>query len=123
MSRTHHQSYGTSGQPNWPAGVFPMMKKVLVCVMSRWSTRIHLPTQSWKEVSYRWVLMSRTHHPNEEDNPSSGYSERVVDDYTEHFSGQRATALSVSTGKFIYGIILIYGLVLHDQCEQYHKAR
>jgi hypothetical protein len=51
--------------------------------------------------------MSRTHHPNEEDNPSSGYSERVVEDYTEHVSGQRATASSVRIGKNIYGIILI----------------
>jgi len=123
MSRTHHTSSGTSGQPNWPTGVSPMMKKVSYESMSRWSTRIYPPANAWKEVSHGWVLMSRTHHPNEEDNPSSGYSERVVDDYTEHFSGQRATALSVSTGKFIYGIILIYGLVLHDQCEQYHKAR
>ena len=40
------QSYGPSGQTNWTAGVSPMMKKVLVCVTSRWSTRIHPPTQA-----------------------------------------------------------------------------
>jgi hypothetical protein len=61
--------------------------------------------------------------PNEEDNPSSGYPERVVEDYTEHVSGQRETASSVSIGKYNYGIILICGLVLHDQCEQHRKAR
>jgi hypothetical protein len=46
-----------------------------------------------------------------------------VEDYTEHVSGQRATASSVSIGKYIYGIILICGLVLHDQCKQHRKAR
>jgi hypothetical protein len=30
---------------------------------------------------------------------------------------------SVRIGKYIYGIILICGLVLHDQCEQHRKAR
>jgi hypothetical protein len=88
------QSYGTSGQPNWPAGVSPMMKKLSFGSMSRWSTRIHPPAHARKEVSHRWVLMSRLHHPNEEDNPSLGFSERVVENYTEHFSGQRETASS-----------------------------
>ena len=106
MLRTHHTSSGTSGQPNWPTGVSPMMKKVS---MSRWSTRIHPPANAWKEVSHRWVLMSRTHHPNEEDNPSSGYSERVVENYTEHFSGQRATAFSISPGIYIYEVLRICG--------------
>jgi hypothetical protein len=55
-------SYGTSGQTNWTAGVSPMIKKVSVCVSSRWSTRIHPPTQAWKEVSHGWIFMSRTHH-------------------------------------------------------------
>ena len=123
MSRTHQQPYGVSGQPNWPAGVPPMIKNVSLYVMSRWSTRIHPPANAWKEVSCRWVLMLRTHHPNEEDNPSSGYSERVVEDYTAHLSGQRATASSVRIGKYIYAVILICGLVLHDQCEQHRKAR
>ena len=62
MLRTHHQSYGTSGQLSWPAGVSPMMKKVSYESMSRWSTRIHPPANAWKEVSHGWVLMSRTHH-------------------------------------------------------------
>ena len=56
--------------------------------------------------------MLRPHHPNEEDNPSSGYSEREVEDYTEHSSGQRATASSVSIGKYIHAVILMCGLML-----------
>ena len=67
--------------------------------------------------------MLRTHHPNEEDNPSSGYLERVVENYTVHSSGQRAMASSVSIGKYIYAVILMFGLMLHDQCEQHRKAR
>ena len=67
--------------------------------------------------------MLRTHHPNEEDNPSSGYSERVVEDYTEHSSGQRATASSVIIDKYIYAVILMCGLMLHDQCKQHRKVR
>ena len=117
------QSYGTSGQPNWPAGVSPMMKTVSFHVMSRWSTRTYPPANAWTEVSRRWVLMLRPHHPNEEDNPSSGYSEREVEDYTEHSSGQRATASSVSIGKYIHAVILMCGLMLYDQCEQHRKSR
>ena len=67
--------------------------------------------------------MLRPHHPNEEDNPSSGYSEREVEDYTEHSSGQRATASSVSIGKYIHAVILMCGLMLYDQCKQHRKSR
>ena len=52
-----------------------------------------------------------------EDNPSPGHRIREVEDYTAEFRQRMRRISTFTLGEYIYGIILLCGLIIYDQQE------
>ena len=55
------------------------------------------------------------------DNPTLGYMIREIEDFTAEFRQRMRRNPTFTMGKYIYGIILLRGLIIYDQQEQLRR--
>ena len=101
------------------------MKQVSLRVMSRWSAWPVVPARERMEEKPVKALILRTHQLGavfNKDNPHTGRQERA---YTAHGTfdddGNR-TEDTVSLGTYLYGAIILVGLMVHEQLEGLQRS-
>jgi hypothetical protein len=112
------QSYGKSGQYNWSASVSPMTKQDSYESMSRRSAPTHPSAQAPCGVTPEVALMLRTRKRGSsvnEDNPQAHRQERTAEE--REYSASRE-----SLGAYLYGVLILLGLLVHDNTERYRKG-
>ena len=104
----------------------PMMKKVSLCVMSHWSVWSLVP--AWERLEEKPVkaLMLRTHQLGtlfNKDNPHTGRQERASAAYGTSDDDWNTTKETVSLGTYLYGAMIMVGLMIHEQLEGMRRSR
>ena len=120
------QSCGMSGQSNCTTGVTPMMKQVSLYVMSRWSAWSLVPARERLKEKPVKALMLRTHQLGalfNKDNPHTGRQERASAAYGTSDDDWNTTKETVSLGTYLYGAIILVGLMVHEQLEGIQRSR
>jgi hypothetical protein len=111
------QSHGKSGQHNWSASVSPVTKQDSYESMSRQSAPTHPSAQALCGVTLEEEIILRTRQRESsvnENNPQARQQERASRE-TEY------SASRVSLGVYLYGVLILLGLLVHDHTERYRK--
>jgi hypothetical protein len=100
--------------------VSPMTLKVLLCVMRHWSALSLLSARVRTEEGHVKALMSRTHQLRalvNKDNPQNVRQKQasVTSDTPDGDRGHKMN--TVSWGAYLYGAVVLLGIMIHEQTE------
>ena len=122
---SEEQSCRASGQSTCTTGANPMMKQVSFHVMSRWSAWSPVPAWARLEEQLVKALILRTHQLGavfNKDNPQPGRQERASTAYGTSDDDGNGTKETISLGTYLYGVIILMGLVVNEQLEGMQRS-
>ena len=92
--------------------------------MSRQRSAMHSPGVTGQEGHDSQTLTTGVHPPcprASADNPTPGYRIREAENFTAEFHQRMRRNPTCTMGEYIYGIILLCGLIIYDQQEQLRR--
>ena len=98
----------------------------LIFVMSRWSAWSLVPARERLEEEPVKTHMLRAHRLGalfNKDNPHTGRHERASATYGTSDGDWSTTKETVSLGTYLYGAIILVGLLIHEQLEGMRRNR
>jgi regulator of replication initiation timing len=111
--------YGERRHYLCPLGVLYANLRVSLKQMSRWRAQIH----SLMEKNPCRVLTMRKHQSRlrvDKDNPSTGQVQKAMNQSKAH-EQRTGSATETKLGTYLYGILILCGLVIHDQTERLRR--
>ena len=92
--------------------------------MSRQRSTMHSPGATGQEGHDSQTLTTGVHPPclrASADKPTLGYRIREIEDFTAEFRQRMRCNPTSTMGEYIYGVILLSGLIIYDQQEQLRR--
>jgi hypothetical protein len=118
---TEHTGYGKHDRSDMLNGVTHIWSQASCSIMSRRRSTMHSPGATGQEEHDSQTLSTGVHLycPSvSAGNPSPGHRIREVEDYTAEFNQYGRRLSTISLGEYVYGILLLCGLLIYDQQEQ-----
>jgi regulator of replication initiation timing len=117
--RIHQYLYGEQRHYPCPLGVLFTNLQVSLMQMSRWRAQIRSPME---ENPCRGPMM-RIHQSRlrvDKDNPPTGQVQKATNQSKDH-EQRTGSATDTKLGTYLYGILILCGLVIHDQTERLRR--